>query len=221
MNSRFSNFILLDASLPHGVVAAKLDASGRAWENFAVEKTAALEGLFDAVAKAAPAFGGNGFIFCEGPGSILGIRIAAMAIRGALALRECPVFAFQSLSLAARLILRAGMARGNANFAVVAESRMNCWNVLIVDEKGVPAEHFVELKTDELGTLPEQIFLVPARRAKIPLAGTLIDPLAMLRDDPAVFEDCPELLHDCGNALDAVNTSAANSYVKWTPERHR
>ncbi|MCR5183350.1 MAG: hypothetical protein K6B46_01440 [Opitutales bacterium] len=222
MKRDLGDFVLLDASCPQGVAAGTLDATGRAWKCFEIDRRPALEGLFAAVASAAPGFGGNGFLFCEGPGSILGIRIAAMAIRAAAVLRERPVLAFQSLSLAARLILRAGLnAGGNAPFAVVAESRMNCWNVLAADENGVPAEHFLELKTEELSALPEQVFVLPQRRAVFPLAGTPIDPLELLRADPAVFADCPELLRDCGALPDAINTASAATYAKWTPGRHR
>lgn len=225
------NFLLLDASSPLSVVAGTLGADGRAWKSFSEEKSAALEGVFSAIENV----GGNapdaasGFLFCEGPGSILGIRIAAAAIRARLALARAagapalPVLAFRSLPLAAALISHAFPRE--RDFAVVAESRMNCWNIFEV-KNGVPAADFREAKTAELqrpDALPEKVFLLPAKRALPPALARAErrDPAELLKNDPAVFAETPALLHDCGNAPDAVNTSSADAYAKWTPTRHR
>lgn len=243
-----NNFLLLDASSPHSAVAGKFDASGRAWSAFVEEKSAALEGVFAATAKLGnPDFpggpdgsarrgnvpveiagefglGGNfgGFLFCEGPGSILGIRIAAAAIRARLALEPTlPCFAFQSLSLAAQLILRAFPSE--RNFVVAAESRLNSCNILRV-RNGVPEAHFEEIKAAATENFAdEKIFALPSRRAlpdAISRRATLCRPAELLARDAAVFADVPALLRDCGNAPDAVNTAAASSYVRWTPARH-
>lgn len=230
-----NNFLLLDASSPRGVIAGRFDASGRAWAAFAEEKSAALEGVFAALAKLdACGLGGafSGFLFCEGPGSILGIRIAAAAIRARLAadsgvpansgVPAVRCLAFQSLSLAAALILRAFPRE--RDFTVAAESRLNSCNVLRVSG-GVPEAHFREIPAAEAERLPaaEKIFVLPSRRA---LPGALaaraepIFPAELLARDAAVFADVPALLRDCGNAPDAVNTAAASSYVHWTPTRH-
>lgn len=223
----FENFLLIDASSPLSVFAGTLGAGGRAWNRFAEEKSAALEGVFSAVESAGGNASAAGFLFCEGPGSILGIRIAAAAIRAWLALDRAngaatrPVFAFRSLALAATLISRAFPRE--KNFAVVAESRMNCWNVFGVRE-GVPAEDFREMKTAELtDALPPRVFLLPARRA-LPTALADAEPCSvaeLLKNDPAVFAETPALLRDCGAEPDAVNASAVDSYAKWTPQRHR
>ena len=222
------NHLLLDASSPLSVTAGTLGEGGRVWRAFAEEKSAALEGVFSATEKV----GGNadsiaGFLFCEGPGSILGIRVAAAAVRARLALdraRGVParrVFAFRGLNLVAHLISR---ARADArNFAVVAESRMNAWNVLRVRD-GVPEENFEEIRTSETdGLTSGKLFLLPCRRA-IPSAFANAErclPAELLRNDPAVFADVPALLRDCGAEPDAVNTSSVDSYARWTPERHR
>lgn len=222
------NHLLLDASSPLSVAAGTFGEGGRAWRAFAEEKSAALEGVFSATEKV----GGNaddvaGFLFCEGPGSILGIRIAAAAIRARLALdraRGVParrVFAFRGLNLVAHLISR---ARADArNFVVVAESRMNAWNALRVRD-GVPEKDFEEIRTSDADALAsEKIFLLPCRRAVPPAFADAeaCAPAELLRNDPAVFADVPALLRDCGSEPDAVNTSAVDSYARWTPERHR
>lgn len=225
-----NRFLLIDASSPISVCAGTLDESARSWHLFSEEKSAALEGVFDAVKNACKTVAPDdirGFLFCEGPGSILGIRIAAAAIRARLALDRAarvparPVFSYQSLHLAAHLILRAYPEE--KNFLVAAESRMNTWNILRITN-GTPEEKFTEIKTQETGSLAsEKIFILPHRR-KLPPAFSDAAPCPvfdLLKNDAAVFSDVPALLHDCGNAPDAVNTSDINSYARWTPERHR
>ena len=218
----------MDASSPISVCAGTLSGNARTWKHFSEEKSAALEGVFSAIDKPVSADGlPHGFIFCEGPGSILGIRIAAAAIRTHLALAraaarpEPPVFSYQSLRLAAHLILRAFPQE--KNFVVVAESRMNAWNILRV-ENGIPEENFSEIKTAETEKLSGQkIFILPHRRALPPALAEakLCAVFELLKNDPAVFADVPGLLRNCGNAPDAVNTADAHSYARWTPERHR
>lgn len=215
-----SNFLLIDASSPVSIVVARLDSSGRSWGSFVEETSAALEGIFSASTRACPHLDAAGFLFCEGPGSILGIRIAAIAVRGRNALEKpIPVFSFQSLRLVATLIARAFPKE--KNFVVLAESRMNAWNILRC-QNGVPEADFHELKTAELNTLAEEkIFVLPQRRSQPPpVSNVPVNPTTLLRNDPAVFSDCPNLLHRCENP-DATNTAPASGYTKWTPERHR
>jgi tRNA threonylcarbamoyladenosine biosynthesis protein TsaB len=71
----------------------------------------------------------RGFAFCEGPGSILGVRTAAMALRvwNALALR--PVFAFRSLELVAHDLAR---RRPAESFSVIADARRGAWHCVDV-----------------------------------------------------------------------------------------
>lgn len=218
---KLASYLLIDASSPNSAIVARLDDSGRAWAQFTEEPSAALEGIFTAAEQVCPQFSPSGFLFCEGPGSILGIRIAAAAIRGRNALGPVvPVMTFQSLRLIATLLLR--RFPEEKNFSVLAESRMNAWNLQIVEE-GIPAESFREVKTAELSTLSlGKVFLLPQRRpAPPPIPTTPVNPAQLLQDDPAVFAETPSLLRDCHGLPDATNTSAASGYAKWTPERHR
>lgn len=215
-----ANYLLIDASSPTAVVVAQLDAGGCRWRAFEEEQSAALEGIFSAAERVCPGFKPSGFLFCEGPGSILGIRIAAVAIRGSNALANPrPILAFQSLHLAAILIVRAFPQE--RDFFVIAESRMNAWNVLEI-ESGKPKEPFRELKTPELTSIAsKKVFVLPQRRPlPPPIACIPINPASLLRHDPAVFAENPTLLHTC-EFPDAINTASASGYAKWTPERHR
>jgi len=61
------------------------------------------------------------FVFCDGPGSVLGIRSAAMAIRVWQTLRPRPAFAYSSLALVAA-------ALGRAEITVIADARRDSWH---------------------------------------------------------------------------------------------
>lgn len=65
------------------------------------------------------------FIFDAGPGSMLGVRTVAMALRTWQALAARPAYQFQSLALLAHELARAGH-RG----AVIADARRDTWHVI-------------------------------------------------------------------------------------------
>jgi len=69
------------------------------------------------------------FAFCEGPGSILGIRTAAMALRTWTAFAPRPAFAFRSLELVAHDLARRGPLE---NFSVIADARRGAWHCVEV-----------------------------------------------------------------------------------------
>ena len=68
------------------------------------------------------------FLFCEGPGSILGIRTAAMAIRTWQTLAPRPAFAYGSLDLTAQ-------ALGRDDVSLIADARRDSWHVQRPGEK--------------------------------------------------------------------------------------
>lgn len=77
--------------------------------------------------------GVNAFIFCEGPGSMLGIRTVAMALRTWQMLRARPAYAYQSLAVAGHLAWT--QAAGRA-FAVIADARRDTWHCQLVHADG-------------------------------------------------------------------------------------
>ena len=75
--------------------------------------------------------------FCEGPGSMLGIRTTIMAIRtwvGAAILKNATLYAFSSLSLGQRLVQQ--MPGGPSRFLVLTDARRQSWNALECDSTG-------------------------------------------------------------------------------------
>jgi tRNA threonylcarbamoyladenosine biosynthesis protein TsaB len=142
------------------------------------------------------------FVFCEGPGSILGIRTTAMALRTWNVLKPRPVFSYQSLALIAH-------ALGSREASVIADARRDTWHVFSPGGKlrrATAAELNGELVTPEnfrhWSPLPAGVRTVPYALAellpKIPEAD-----LFRATDAPDAF------LHD------------EPSYATWTPQIHR
>lgn len=73
------------------------------------------------------------FAFCAGPGSMLGARTIAMALRTWQVLGPRPAFAYSSLELLARSLAAAGAGRP---FAVITDARRDTWNLITVDSRG-------------------------------------------------------------------------------------
>lgn len=65
------------------------------------------------------------FVFDAGPGSMLGVRTVAMALRTWQALAPRPAYQFQSLTLLAHELARSGQTG-----AVIADARRDTWHVV-------------------------------------------------------------------------------------------
>ena len=142
------------------------------------------------------------WVFCTGPGSILGIRTAAMALRTWGVLRTAPIHAYLSLALVSQ-------SQVGPEVPVIADARRDSWHVFTRTDglRRVPA---MEMKGP---------FLTPAGfRHWSPLpSGTtevsydLPTLLPKVRHVP-LLSPCPEpdaFLHE------------QPSYVTWTPAIHR
>lgn len=79
-------------------------------------------------------------VFCEGPGSLLGVRLAAMMIRTwSILPREhtLQVFAYRSIALLAADLIASGQA---PPFRIITDARRHTWNMLAVSGAGVLGE---------------------------------------------------------------------------------
>ncbi|MGH7955951.1 MAG: peptidase M22 [Opitutaceae bacterium] len=142
------------------------------------------------------------FIFCEGPGSVLGIRTVAMALRTWLVLQPRPVFAYCSLALVAHAI-------GRDEVSVIVDARRESWHHYKIGQglRRVPAaalggelvmpEHF-----RHWAALPANVKTVPYSVAEL---------LPKIWDAELLREtDAPDaFLHE------------EPGYVTWTPQIHR
>lgn len=142
------------------------------------------------------------FIYCDGPGSILGIRTVAMALRTWGLLAPRPVFAYHSLAVVAHAMARPGAQ-------VIADARRDTWHCLAAGGplRRVPtAELSGELLMPEgfrhWTPLPKDVTVVPYRLADLlpkVMEAEIFRPTAA----PDAF------LHE------------EPSYVTWTPQIHR
>lgn len=146
---------------------------------------------------AARAFG-----FCDGPGSVLGIRTVAMALRTWNTLRPRPIFAYHSLAVVAH-------ALGKNDVTVVADARRDLWHAFQIGGtlRRVPATELTgELAMPEnfrhWSPLPAGVAALPYSLAEL-LPRTADADLFRATDAPDAF------LHE------------EPSYAKWTPQIHR
>ncbi len=144
----------------------------------------------------------SAFIFCAGPGSVLGVRTAATALRVWRVLNPAPVFAFQSLALVAH-------ALADPAASVIADARRDSWHVARIGAplRRVPAgelagdlvmpEHFRHWSALPAGVRPTpyDLAVLWPRAADAELLHATDAPDAFLHEEPA--------------------------YAKWTPQVHQ
>lgn len=154
-------------------------------------------------------------VFCEGPGSILGIRTVAMALRTWQAVREqeLPVFAYRSLELVAHALAAAGTP---VPFTVIADARRDTWHCVDVGAGGpgplrrVPRDGLADAGGALFMPAGFRAWVAPPRpAAEVPYA--LAD-LWRGREQAELLRPAPQpeaFLHE------------DPAYVMWTPQVHR
>lgn len=95
----------------------------------------------------------SAFVFCDGPGSMLGVRTVVMAIRTWQALQPRPAYRYHSLSLLAHEL--ASSSRATLPCGVIADARRDHWHMTLIDANGGVGE-LARVPKDELhaGGLP-------------------------------------------------------------------
>jgi len=155
-------------------------------------------------------------VFCEGPGSILGIRTAAMAVRTWQAVLDhpLPAFAYRSLELVAHSLIASGT---RPPFAVIADARRETW-------------HWVEVSADRI--------VHPLRRIARAALGDFVGDLFMPAGfrawsaPPRAAAEVPYSLAALWRGQERTDLLQAapqpdaflyedSAYVTWTPQIHR
>ena len=156
------------------------------------------------------------FVFCEGPGSMLGIRTVAMAVRTwqTISAHPCPAYRYQSLPLLAHELVRANAARPTA---VIADARRDSWHCVTIAADG-DRSLLQRLPTAELPAPPTPLWQPHCFRA--------------WAEPPRATHDCAydvaALLaahadRDLVTATDAPDAyqATAPDYKKWSAQIHR
>lgn len=197
--------------------------SGNKWLGYFRSEEPALQSIFQGIEvcmqMAGLSFSGiTGFAYCEGPGSLLGIRLVAMAIRGWKTqkdFKDAPVYAYNSFEVSLMLVKK--VHNPEETYAVVSESRKGFWNILRSSENGKDGK-VTEVSESDLGLLPGAIWLFKQKN----LSAAEGDFQKMAFDYS--LEECPEIFAQ-STLLRAVDEPDAlfvreTEYVKWDSKRH-
>ena len=159
----------------------------------------------------------RGFVFCEGPGSVLGIRLAAMAINGWRSLPshcKAPVFAYYSLEAAAHLLLQRGV---QPPFSLISDYRRDLWNLITVFcDGGVSA--LSRVRAEEVRMLDQSLFYLNQRKQNNPPPSSIRNCNYTFAAAPRIFEESG-LLRRVDGAL--PYSPEKPSYAKWNAQRHQ
>ncbi|MGE9293276.1 MAG: hypothetical protein ACQKBW_06665 [Puniceicoccales bacterium] len=209
-------YLFLDASSVQ--VQAGLWCDSR-WLSIKSQESPALESIFSLVKDCLDEANlkleqVGGFIHCEGPGSVLGIRLAAMAIRSWQALpawADAESLACRSLSLAAALI--SATEQPEEPFHIIAEARQTRWNLLTC-----PDGEIAEVEPEVIDALAAPIYHLRQRKSWHTPPERAVPVLNDLSAHPELLAS-PGLLSPVeAPGLFLVNEA---TYRTWTPERHR
>jgi tRNA threonylcarbamoyladenosine biosynthesis protein TsaB len=197
-----SPLLLIDAASARIQVGVLRAGAPARWSSRAEEAGVGIFECLDELGDEVDSMGS--FAFCEGPGSILGIRTSAMALRVWNVLGPRPTFAYVGLAVVARALGRPGQA-------VIADARRGHWHRLILGGalERVPASELSgELVTPE-GFRHWDPLPVQTKQASYDLAALFaLGPVA----DADLFrpaESPDAFLHE------------ERTYAKWVPQIHR
>lgn len=182
---------------------------------------APLEKLFPAVEQALT--GANltladisSYIYCEGPGSVLGLRLCAMAIKTWTRLypSSAQLYKYNSLHLTARTLLQSAPELRDA--LIVSDWKKGAWNGLYIKDGNAGSTEVID--DVQLADWPGALYHLPQRK------GWLSPPpdAITLRNDPSRINgllDQPSLLQKIERV--ELYSSGINTFQKWTPTRHR
>jgi tRNA threonylcarbamoyladenosine biosynthesis protein TsaB len=214
--------LVVDGSGSH--CFAGVIVSGCRWGAQITANEAPLESLFETVENVLSASGVElaalrSYVYCAGPGSVLGLRLCAMALETWSRLNLAPTryYGYNSLELTATQLVHEGKISKHA--LLISDWKKDAWNgVRITDQQVAPVE---AIPTEEIETWQGALFHLPARKGwqKAP-------------DRAQVVRYRPEALPELARSADLANllkpssgiklySAGANTFQKWTPERHR
>ncbi|MDP1580275.1 MAG: hypothetical protein Q8M02_08350 [Candidatus Didemnitutus sp.] len=157
----------------------------------------------------------SAFVYCDGPGSMLGVRTVVMAIRTWQALQPRPAYRYHSLTLLAHDLLTSG--RASAPCGVIADARRDHWHVTPSNaQDGVGALERVPKEKLHDGALP--LWHSTAFRAWNPVPSAAQD-VPYLPAQLFASQCDTDLLER--TEMPDVFQHAAPEYKKWSAQIHR
>ena len=149
------------------------------------------------------------FAYCEGPGSILGIRTVAAALRTWTALTSRPVYSYRSLDFLVH-------TEGRPGATFISDARRRSWHAITIDAEGSPEP----LQRIPEGELPSGELLMPQgfrtwTELPTPTPKSVPYQPARITEDFAdtdIFSVSPD--------PDAFQPEPP-SYARWSPQVHQ
>lgn len=181
---------------------------------------APLEGLFPAVS-AALAESGCHFgdlrsqVYAAGPGSVLGLRLCAMAMETWRRLypEMRPLYAYNSLQLTAALLRHDHPTLTRAR--ILSDWKKDLWNSVALEDKEIG--ELRPIPTDAPTDPEETLYHLPARKGwQTPPAGA--QTLSYQPERLPEVLDTRGLLHETPEV--ELYSAGANTFQKWTAQRH-
>lgn len=210
--------LFLDASSPTVQVGVLYKNK---WVGYFRSKEEVLQSLFQGVEISLKMAGMEleeitGFAYCEGPGSLLGVRVVAMAIRGWMELeffKEKKVYGYNSFEVSLELIRK--LYGHDSFYYVVSGSRKGVWNILGSEAEG----NVYEIEEEELKKLKRDLWYFKQRKLLFK-EGDL-----HLREFDYNLENCAESFKEkrllrIMEEPDVLSVREPE-YVKWDSKRHQ
>ena len=158
------------------------------------------------------------FLFCDGPGSVLGLRLASMAIQTWQALSDIPipVFQYRALSLAALgLIEKNKTHSSHSRFTIWTDWKKKAARIVTGD-----APFRIDtLESQQLEDVPKPLFYLTQRKSWQTDARFMDAPAPYPFHDFPRFLLHPEFLKKFD--LPTLPETELNTFVIWSGERHR
>jgi tRNA threonylcarbamoyladenosine biosynthesis protein TsaB len=210
---RHPTILLIDSASARIQVGLLRRGRDPLWESATEEAGTALFSLTEKLLTHAstPQAAIDAFLFCDGPGSVLGIRTAAIALRTWSAVHPRPHYAYTSLAITAHFLARSENLR---NFSVISDARRDTWHRVSVDATGHISALSRVPTADLHGTLilPGNFRHWSTLPSDVRTASYDLAPQLPALTDVPLFIDAPEpdaFLHE------------EPSYQTWTPKIHR
>jgi len=155
----------------------------------------------------------NSIAFCQGPGSMLGIRTAIMGIRawqGAKLIEGKQIYSFSSLAIGAELVRHSYPSE--KTFLVITDARRNSWNALKAEGSSMGPVKIIENAALEKKTVPLFTFnefpTWTRTQAKINLLSYRPESVLSSPRFPQLLEENPD-----ANPMDLRSME----FTKWIP----
>lgn len=207
-------YLVLDASHPD--VSVGLIRNGE-WLALKSDKAPALNALFSltqsCLEEAAITLEQVGaFIYCKGPGSMLGLRVAAMAIRTWMHLvPNAEILSYSSLDLARRARL---LEKPESSFEIIADWKKTAWHWMDSSSGTIGSKG-----TDELQDNTDTPLLYISQRKGWKSPPEHATPITYsIEKLPKIVAKQPDFLTE--TEIPEAFQHSEPEFQKWTPKRH-